>query len=152
AGTGPFFTICGSATRTLRIQQVTIGGTVATAAVYGDVELRKVSTATSAGTATALTKVALDSTSFASTANAVNFYTVLATTGTNVGMVASQAAVFPLTGTVAATNASLVFDWTGRQESQAAVLRGTAECLEASFGTTTTNAPTLTVGVVWTEE
>jgi hypothetical protein len=152
AGTAPFFAICGSATKTVRVQQLVIGGTVATAAVYGDVELRKVSVATSAGTATALTAVPLDSSNAAATVNLLNFYTALATSGTNVGMIASQSAVFPITGTVAANEASLVFDWTNRQESQAPVLRGTAQCVEASFGTTPANAPTLTVQVIWTEE
>lgn len=152
AGTGPFFTMCGSATTTVRVQSLTISGTVATAAVYGDVTLRKTSAATSAGTATALVKVPHDSASAASTANLMNFYTVLATPGTLVGTVATQGDVFPLTGTVGTANAKIFFDWTNRQESEAPVLRGTAQCLEAGFGTTTTNAPTLTVSVTYTEE
>lgn len=152
AGTGPFFAICGSATKTVRVQQLTVGGTVATAAVYGDVTLRKTSVATSSGTATALVKVPHDSTAAAASANLLNFYTVLATPGTLVGTVGAQSGVFPLTGTVAAGMAQLIFDWTNRQESEAPVLRGTAQCLEAGFGTTTTNAPTLSVHVIWTEE
>ncbi len=152
AGTGPFFSICGSSTKTVRLQQLAIGGTVATAAVYGDVILKKTSTSTSAGTATALTKVPADSTSAASTANLLNFYTALATAGSAVGAVGAQNAVFPLTGTVAASEASIVFDYTNRQEAQAPTLIGTAQCIEASFGTTTTNAPTLTVAGIYTEE
>lgn len=152
AGTGPFFAMCGSATTTIRVQSLAIGGTVATAAVYGDVTLRKTSAATSAGTATALVKVPHDSADAASTANLLNFYTVLATPGTLVGTVGTQGAVFPITATVAASQAQLLFDWTNRQESEAPVLRGTAQCLEAGFGTTTTNAPTLTVSVTYTEE
>jgi hypothetical protein len=152
AGTGPFFGICGSATKTVRVQQLTIGGSVATAAIYGDVTLRKTSTATSAGTPTALTKVPHDSLAAASSATLVNFYTALATGGTLVGTVGAQSAVFPITGTVAANMAQLLFDWINRQESEAPVLRGTAQCLEAGFGTTPTNAPTLAVHVIWTEE
>jgi hypothetical protein len=152
AGTGPFFSICGSSTKTVRLQQLIIGGSVATAAVYGDVELTKTSAATSSGTATALTKVPHDSSSAASTANLLNFYTALATAGTPVGKIGSQTAVFPITGTVAASAANVVFDWTNRQESEAPVLRGTAQCLEASFGTTPANAPTLTVQGIYTEE
>jgi hypothetical protein len=53
--------------------------------------------------------------------------------------------------TPAALN-TVAFDWTNRQESKAPILRGTGQCLEASFGTTTTNAPTLQVQVTWTEE
>ena len=152
AGTGPFFSICGSATKTVRLQQLVIGGTVATAAVYADVELTMTSAATSAGTATALTKVPHDSTNSASTVNLLNYYTALATAGTAVGKIGSQGAVFPITATVAAQQASVIWDWTNRQESQAPVLRGTAQCVEASFGTTTTNAPTLTVQGIYTEE
>lgn len=149
AGTGPFFAICGSSTKTVRVQSILIGGTVATAAVNVDAQIRKTSTATSAGTATALVAVPHDSANLTATASLVNYYTVLATTGTNVGMIGSQQGFFPVTP--AALN-TVAFDWTNRQESQAPILRGTAQCLEASFGTTTTNAPTLQVQVTWTEE
>jgi hypothetical protein len=154
AGTGPFFTICGSASKTIRIQQFIVSGTVATAAVWGDVVLKKTSAATSAGTATALTKVPLDSNSAAGTANAVNYYTVLATAGTLVGAIASQTELFPVTGisaTLQPNPAPIEFKWRD-QDSESPVLRGTAQCMEANFGTTTTNAPTLTVSVKWTEE
>lgn len=152
AGTGPFFSICGSGTKTIRLQQLVIGGTVATAAVYGDVELTKTSTATSSGTATALTKVPHDSASAAATASLLNYYTALGTAGSAVGKIGSQSAVFPITGTVAASSANVIFDWTNRQESEAPVLRGTTQCIEASFGTTPANAPTLTVQGIFTEE
>lgn len=152
AGTGPFFSICGSATKTVRVLSIRISGTVATAAVYGDVTIRKTSTATSAGTATALTKVPLDPDSAAATVNLLNYYTALATAGSLVGTVGAQGAVFPITATVAASMANILFDWMNRQESEAPVLQGTGQCLEAGFGTTTTNAPTLQIEVTWTEE
>lgn len=150
AGTGPFFAICGSSTKTVRVQSIAVGGTVATAAINVDVQIRKTSTAIAAGTATALTAVPHDSAvNPTATASLVNYYTVLATSGTSVGMVGSQMGFFPVAP--AALN-PVLFDWSNRQESQAPVLRGTAQCLEASFGTTTTNAPTLQVQVIWTEE
>lgn len=152
AGTAPFFTLCGSATKIVRLQTLTISGTVATAAVYGDVVLKKTSAATSSGTATALTKVPADSNSAAATANALNFYTVLATAGAAVGVIGTESAVFPITGTVAASNGRVMFDWTYRTESEVPTLRGVAQCIEASFGTTTTNAPTLAVSGIFTEE
>lgn len=146
AGTGPFFTICGSATRLIRVKEFSINGSVGTAATRSTVVLLKTSTATSAGTATALTQVPVDSAYPAGSASLVNFYTALGTTGTGVGVVASQMKPFPITATVAATDfiPELVFDLDVR-------LRGIAECLQANFGATTTNAPTLKVGVVWTE-
>jgi hypothetical protein len=151
AGTGPFMSVCGSASKTVRLQSLGLYGTVATAAIYGDIQVRKTSTATSSGTPVALTVVPLDSTNAAGTATAT-YYTALATTGTNVGMIDTQGAVFPITGTVAASMAAMFFDWTNRQESQAPVLRGVAQCAEVSFGTTPANAPTFSVRVVWTEE
>jgi hypothetical protein len=147
AGTAPFFSICGGA-RTLRVLQVIVGGTVATAAVNADVILTKTSTATSGGTATALTKTPQDSNSTASVASLANFYTVLATAGTAIGRAGSQTAFLSV---APAAHAPVTFDWTLTPD-KAPVLRGAAQCLEASFGTTTTNAPTLTVQVLYTEE
>lgn len=155
AGTGPFFTICGSSSHPVTVQQFIVTGTVGTAAVYGDVVMQRTSTATSAGTATALTQTRMDTMNRAPTASKVNYYTALATVGTLVGTVASRGAVFPITATVAASEAQIVFDWRPRWltgDLQAPVLRGTGECLEASFATTTGNAPTLQVEVMWSED
>jgi hypothetical protein len=152
AGTAPWFSLCGSASKTVRVQRFMVAGTVGTAAVYADLVLIKTSAATSAGTPVALTKVPNDSASAASTANAANFYSALATAGAPVGAVASATIYMPITGTVTATMPPLVLDFTSPREAEGIVLRGVAQCLEASFGTTTTNAPTLTTAVVWTEE
>lgn len=149
AGTAPFFAICGSAAKLVRVQSIWIGGTVGTAAVNVDVQVRKTSAATSGGTPTALVAVPHDSFDPVATVSLLNYYTALATSGTSVGMIGSQQGFFPVTP--AALNA-VGFDWTNRQESKAPILRGTGQCLEASFGTTTTNAPTLQVQVTWTEE
>jgi len=151
SGTGPFFSICGSATKTIRIQQIYISGTIATTAVYGDVQLRVSSTATSAGTSTTLTQVPHDSTSAAGTATNVKFYTALGTGGTLVGNIASMMSFFPVTGTAANMPAPLEFKWRDT-DSQSPVLRGTGQCIEAGFGTAPGTAPTLQVSVKWTEE
>jgi hypothetical protein len=153
AGTTPFFSICGSATKTVRIQRVEFDYTVATAAVHADPRLQKTSTATSGGTATALTAVPLDSNSAAATASLVNFYTALPTSGTVVGTIGIQMRWAQITATVtagSATTRTMVMD--PARETEAVVLRGTGQCLQGSFGTTTTNAPTMTVLVAWTEE
>lgn len=157
AGTGPFFSICGSASTTLRIQEVQINGSVATAATRSAVALTKTSTATSAGTATALVQVPHDSGSAAGTSALLNYYTVLATTGTAVGTVGLRFRVFPITATAVASDwmNALVFDFgraSSQREGEGLILRGTSQCLQAAFPTTTTNAPTLTVSVTWTEE
>lgn len=153
AGTAPFFSICGSSTKTIRVQRVLISGSVATAGIIGDVELTKTSTATSSGTPSALTKVPHDSGSAAATASLVNFYTALATPGAAVGPINAQSVFFPITSATPALAPALVdFDYRGMLEVEAPVLRGTAQCLEASTGTTLGNVPTLSVSVVWTEE
>lgn len=154
AGTGPFFSLCGSATRTIRVQRIAISGTVATAAVWGDVIVKTTSTATTGGTATALTRAPYDSTSPAVTATA-NFYTVLATTpGTLRSVVLNVTQLFPVTAisaTLQPSPAPIIYQWRD-QDAEAPTLRGVAECLTANFGTTTTNAPTLSVSVAWTEK
>lgn len=152
AGTGVFFALCGSATKTISVQRLNISGTVATAAVWGDVIVRRTSAATSGGTATTLTGAPMDSTSAAATATA-KYYTVLATAGTLAHVVESVTNLFPVTAisaTLQPTPYPLLFRWKD-QDSTGPVLRGTAQCMEAAFGTTTTNAPTLSVAVTWTE-
>lgn len=153
AGTGVFFNICGSATQTVRVQRIEVSGTVATAAVYGDVVLKKTSAATTAGTATTLTNAPHDSTSAAGTAVA-KFYTVLGTAGASVGVISAKGDTFQITAaaTITLPVAKLSFLDPNRDAVESVVLRGTAQCLELSFGTTTTNAPTLQVYVSWTEE
>jgi hypothetical protein len=154
AGTGPFFSLCGSATKTIRVQRIAISGTVATAAVWGDVILKTTSTATSGGTATALTAAPYDTSATAATATA-NYYTVLATTpGTMRAVVLNVTQLFPVTAisaTLQPTPVPIIYVWRD-QDAEAPTLRGTAQCLTANFGTTTTNAPTLSVSVAWTEK
>lgn len=154
AGTGVFLSIQGSSTKTIRVHKVLVTGTVATAAVYGSVVCNKRLTgATSGGTATTITPIAHDSVS-ASPSAVVKYYTALATAGTGGGTIAAQSDFFPITATVGAEPANLLFlpqQDTGA-ETQDWVLRGTNECLEFAFSATTTNAPTLTVWVTFTEE
>jgi hypothetical protein len=153
AGTTPFFSICGSATTVVKVQKISMDYVVATAGVHADPRLQKTSTATSGGTATALVQVPHDSNSAAASVGLVNYYTALATSGTVVGTIDIQMRWAQITATV--TGGSQItrsFLWERTSETEAIVLRGTAQCLQGSFGTTTTNAPTMTVAVTWTEE
>jgi hypothetical protein len=150
AGTGIFFEICGSATKVLKVQKIWISGTVATGAKNGDVIITKRSAATTAGTATTLTQVPYDSNAGAGTATNVRFFTVLGTAGASVGVVANGEVYLPLTGTGTYTQ-PVDFVWRD-QDSEAPTLRGTAQCLTANFGATTTNAPSLLVHARWTEQ
>lgn len=152
AGTGTVVAVYGSATKVIRVQRVLICATVATAAVYGDMVCYKRTSSISGGTKTDLTQTPFDSTSGAATMNICGIYTADPTEGTGGGVIATQMAFCPITGTPALGPAQYDFDWRNGGECECPVLRGTAEGLEFRFGTTTTNAPTLTASVWWTEE
>ena len=149
AGTAPFASIYGSATKLIHIRRITVSGSVASAAVYGDVVVAKRTAALSSGTATSLTAIPFNTDSAAGTA-VPKYWTVLPTAGTGGGVIASQSAFFPVTGTPALGTGTVVFDWTNSANG-GPILDGTAEGLEVSFGTTTTNAPTLCVTIEWDE-
>ena len=151
-GTGVWFAIYGSATKTVRVQRILATVTVATAAVYGDLVVSKRTVAISGGTSSALTRVPLDSNSSAATVSLVNTYSVAPTPGTGGGAIGIIMAFCPITATVTNGPGVFDFDWRYRAEMEAPVLRGTAQGLELNFGTTTTNAPTITVTVWWVEE
>lgn len=150
AGTGIFFNIIGSASKTVRVQRISFWATCATAAVAVPALVSKRTAATTGGTATTLTGVAHDSGSAAATA-VPKFFTVLATAGTGGGTLTAQQVSIPLTA-AAAIPTNILFDRTSVQEAEGWVLRGVAECLEVNFGVTTTNAPSMTCEVRWTEE
>lgn len=150
AGTGIFWEMCGSASKTIRVQKLVVSGTIATAAKNADVVLTKHSAATTSGTATTLTQVPYDSSSAAGTATNVRFFTVLGTAGTSVGVIQNGVIFLPLTTSPTFAQPA-EFVWRD-QDSEAPTLRGTAQCLTLNFGTTPTNAPSLLVSVRWTEK
>ncbi len=152
AGTGVFASIFGSATKTIRVHRIIVCGTCATAAVYGDIIVKKASKAGTGGTPVELVQTPKDSASDSGTATQVYYYTALGTAGVLVGTVASQQVFLPITGTPAIDVKPAIFDWTVQGMNEAPVLRGIEEGLELSFGTTTTNAPTLTVTFEYSEE
>jgi hypothetical protein len=150
SGTAAFFEICGSASKTVRIQRIAISGTWATAG-YGDIQIRKVSAAGTGGTATTLTNTPFDSNSAAATATA-KYFTVLPTGGdTLVGNIFSETAFFPLTGTVTTFQTQFIYVWRDT-DAEPPTLRGTAQCITAGFGTAPGVVPTLSVSVAWTEK
>lgn len=152
AGTGVFASIFGSTTKIVRVHRIIVCGTCATAAVYGDIIVKKMSAIGTGGTPVELVQVPKDSISGAGTASRVFYYTTLGTAGTLVGTVAAQQIFLPITGTPAVDVKPVVFDWTAQGMNEAPVLRGTGEGLELNFGTTTANAPTLTVTFEYSEE
>lgn len=152
AGTAPFFSLFGSATKTVRIQRIRVCGTVGTAAVYALLVCTKRTAVGTGGTATTITPVAKDSTSGAATATNVKFFTAAPTAGTGGGVVASAMSFLPITGTPALGPQPVVWTFGDTDEQEALVLRGANEGIELSTTATTTNAPTFSVMVEFTEE
>lgn len=149
ASTAPFFSICGSATTTVRIQKIKISSTQTTTG-YADIIINKTSTAISGGTCAALTQVPFDSASAAGTATNVQRCTAAPTTGTVVGVIDGSYSVAPAATAVGDVDYS-AFDYFSRTDAESIVLRGTAQCLQAHFATAVT-APSVHAQVQWTEE
>lgn len=150
AATTDIFTIFGSASKTIRVLQIGISGTVATTALYADALLQVASAAPTGGTATTLTNVPYDSNDAAGTA-VVKFYTATPTAASYVGKIGSQKIFLPLTGTVTLPDQAL-FTF-GGLPGRCPVLRGTSQGLSLSFNALTpANANSLDGFVIWTEE
>ena len=141
-----FYTIKGSASKTVRVTRLEVSGN-ATGAAAADLQLIVRSTADTGGTSTTPTAVPHDSASAAATA-VVNAYTANPTTGTTVGTVRAQKLTLP-----AAPGAPvpIIWDFSIRNE-QALVLRGVAQqlCLNLNAGTYAGNS--FDVSLAWTEE
>ena len=146
-----FFTITGSASKTIRIVRLDLTLTSTTTTVVYAFLIKR-STANSGGTSTTLTNVPHDSNNAAATA-VIQTYTANPTLGTAVGTVVTHAAT-SLDATPAAGDSgppeSTVFE--AGAHSQAITLRGTAEVLAINFGGITLSGGLATAHVEWTEE
>jgi hypothetical protein len=149
AGTTVFAQIFGSASTTIRVHRIIVGGSIATAAINADLIINKRSAVGSGGTATTLTQVPKDSGSAAGTATVVKVFTAAPTAGTGGGVIATQTMFMGITPAI---GQNTIFDWSMESMNEAPVLRGTVEGLELSFGTTAGNIATLCVSFEWTEE
>jgi hypothetical protein len=114
------FTITGSATKVVRVHNLYLTGTLASAAVR-DVLLVKRSTANSGGTATTQTAISLDSNSAAASA-VVRAYTANPTLGTPVGTVRVRRVGVP-------TSTASNIDVANFEFTVPLVLRGTSQVL-----------------------
>lgn len=143
-----FFTITGSATKTVRVTEIFVvftgGGVIITA------QLLKRSTANTGGTSSSPSMVPHDSNSGAATA-AIRAYTVNPTVlGTLVGLMRAERTNSPLlTSTTNPEDISYSF---GTRPSQTVVLRGTGEVLAFNLNGVTLSSGTATAFIEWTEE
>jgi hypothetical protein len=149
----PWFTIYGSATKTMRIQRIVVSGITLTAVAYVNIGVKKYSTAVSGGTSTTLTQVPLDANSAAGTATNVNAYTAIPTAGTTVGDVSSRRVLGQATTAAAAGIPQIIdFDFSVSNDGTTPILRGTAQGIGLYFITAPATTISCLVTVEWTEE
>lgn len=144
-----FISIFGSASKTIRVLRVAIGG-VATAGTIVDLYMIKRSSANSAGTPTALTAIPHDAND-ASASAAVNSYAANPTTGSAIGNIGIRKLSLP---TAASNIVVPMLEWRpGTQNDRAWVLRGAAQGLCLNWNGAAIPAGTsLDVEITWTEE
>lgn len=152
--TTPYLFLTGSATKTIRVQRLLVGCTMATTAAYVDMVCYLRTVIATGGTSVALSRIAHDQDNTPVADVLCKIFSAAPTAGTPAGnVVAAQMLFAPITATTALGPAIFDFDWRFRDESEAIVLRGVAQSLEVGFGTAiATNAPTITAQFTWTEE
>jgi hypothetical protein len=138
--------IGGSASKTINVTKVIIGGTQTTAGLV-DVLLIKRSTADTGGTSAGATAVPYDSTDAAATAT-VLAYTANPTTGTTVGAV--RRAFVPVDATTSIINPTTVFDFGA--SGKPIKLRGTAQQLAVNLNGVTVTGGSLDISFEWYED
>lgn len=143
------FVLTGSATKTIRVRQITVSGTN-TGNTNALIDIVKRSTANTAGTPVTVTAVPNDSSSGAATATLVN-YTANPTLGTAVGTVANGYIFLP---TLASTNQVQIRDFQLFSNiTEPIVLRGTTQSLSVNFrGVALGGTTVLATKIEWTEE
>jgi len=148
----PFFTIYGSATKTIRLQSIVISGLTLTAVAYLNIGSRKYSTAVTGGTSTALTQIPFDANNAAGTATNVNVYTAIPTAGTIVGDLSSRRVLGQATTAAAAGIPQVIdFDYDAA-DGTAPILRGTAQGVGLYWITAPASTVSMLLRVIWTEE
>ncbi len=145
-GATDFFTITGSATKTVKVVRISVNG-VRTVSQNNDMILLKRSTANSGGTSSIPTIVPHDSNSAVATA-VVRAYTANPTLGTLAGIMKAFKMFINAVGT-GISDATL---WEAKYPSQAFTLRGTSEVLSVSFGAQAISGADFDCDIEWTEE
>lgn len=146
AASTDFFTITGSASKTVKIISIIATATQNTAAAV-DVLLIKRSTDNTGGTSTTLTNIPYDSTNSASTA-VVRSYTVNPTLGTTVGTIYTEKLFIPTT-TGDPGQIRLMFS---ENKQTPIILRGVNEVLSLNLNANGLAGDSWDITVVWTEE
>jgi hypothetical protein len=140
------FTLTGSATKTVKIQNIYISATQTTAS-NANIAFIKRSTANTAGTSTLPTVIPMDSTNAAGTA-VVRAYTANPTLGTTVGTIYARKLFVSTTTTIGSE-----LQWMTAQDTntQPIVLRGANEVLAINLNSTTLSGNSFNISIIWTE-
>lgn len=146
-GATDFFTLTGSASKTIKITSITISGSAAAAVVVPVLVIRR-SAANTAGTSTTPTVVPYDSTFAAGTAVARAYTTNPSALGAVVGTIYTQKIGLPLTSgpTPVVVNADF-----GPSFAAPIVLRGTAELLALNLNATAVTTASMNITIEWIE-
>ncbi len=143
------FTITGSATKIVKIDNISVSGTAGTA-IVADVQLSKRSTADTGGASTAPTVVAVDATDAAGTA-VVAAYTANPTTGSLIGIVGSKKLALIATATPVSAVDRIEWNFNGRG-GKGLYLNAAAQQLCVNLNAQSITSGTLDIEVTWSEE
>jgi hypothetical protein len=146
---GITYSMCGSATKQVRVRQISLNGFSNTTAGGLQYTIVKTSTAPTTGTSTAATDVQNQSTDAASTIAAPLIWSVAPTSGTTAGFVGNSLIGFPLLSAVTPAN---IQRYGAIDDTKSVVLTGIAQCLEVNMLGTPPSGAQLVVGVTWTEQ
>src|SRR3569833_2131167 len=137
--TTDFFTLYGSASMIVRIVQIVLSATVATAAAHFDLRVLTRSTIFTGGTPVAVTGISQDPSDPAPTATNINVFTAPPTVGTLVGVQSVQKLFLPTPG--AALNNSITFNFGFGAGAKSLILRGVNQGMALDLnGATPANA------------
>jgi hypothetical protein len=142
------FTITGSASKTVRIHNVTVTATQTTSTIR-DVQLIKRSSANSGGSSSTPAAVPLDSSNAAATA-VVRAYTTNPTVGTLVGT--AVAAKMLIGTTTTAFRDAFSYNTPNNSNAQEIVLRGVTEVLAINLNGVTSAGNLFDISITWSEE
>lgn len=153
AGTGIFFAIYGSSTKTISIQRININGLTLTTPAYNSLLVTRCSTQCSGGTSVDITPIKFDTDSGAGTPNLLKYYTAAPTTGTSVGVISNKRLLLQSSTASSSTQLTdVIFDYRTINENSAVLLKGTNQGLVISFGSAPDSTVTLSIEVEWTEQ
>ena len=144
------WTLTGSATKTVKISRVEIGGEATTAA-SAQIVLLKRSVANLTGTSSAPTIVPYDSADAAATATPLAYTANPGTLGTLVGNIRTGYVFLAAPATATVGPEKFIVDF-GSRQGQEIVLRGIAEVFAINLNAVTITGGAFDITVEWTEE